>query len=136
MKKFSSYSTARCSYSGTTGKRSCTIGSVATGFCVLYFSIFDRVLSELHRRFDESRSFVLAVAFCSPKSKDFLKLTSMMPPVEECPDVINVTNLESQLAVAQNLTKRSNLGTTEDFYTLLSSMQQAFPDLLVSFALL
>ena len=60
----------------------------------------------------------------------------MMPPVEECPDVINVTNLESQLAVAQNLTKQSNLGTTEDFYTLLSSMQQAFPDLLVSFALL
>ena len=57
------------------GKRSCTTGSVATGFCVLYFSILDRVLSELHRRFEKSRSFVLAVASCSPKSKDFLKLT-------------------------------------------------------------
>ena len=54
----------------------------------------------------------------------------MMPLVEECPDAIDITNLESQLAVAQNLTKQSNLGTTEDFYMLLSSMQQAFPDLL------
>ena len=56
----------------------------------------------------------------------------MMPLVEECPDAIDVTNLESQLAVAQNLTKRSELEleTTEDFYTLLTSMQQAFPDLL------
>ena len=63
--------------------------SVATGFRVLYFSILDRILSELHRRFDESRRFVLAVAACSLKSKDFLKLTSMMPLVEECPDSYN-----------------------------------------------
>ena len=54
----------------------------------------------------------------------------MMPLVEECPDAIDVTNLESQLAVTQNITKRSKLETTEGFYTLLTSMQQAFPDLL------
>ena len=71
------------------GRRSCTTESVATGFRVLYFSILDRILSELHRRFDESRRFVLAVAACSLKSKDFLKLTSMMPLVEECPDSYN-----------------------------------------------
>ena len=53
-----------------------------------------------------------------------------MPLVEECSSEIDVTNWESQLAVAQNLTKRSNLETTEEFYVLLTSMQQAFPDLI------
>ena len=60
----------------------------------------------------------------------YMKLTSMMPLVEECPDTIDVANLESQLAVAQNLTKRLNLETTEEFYEQLTSMKQAFPDLL------
>ena len=118
------------------GTRSCTTGSVATSFHVLYFLILDRILSELRRRFDESRSFVLAVAACSLQSQDFLKLTLMMPLVEEYPDSIDVTNLESQLAVAQNLAKQSNLVTIEEFYVLLTSMQQAFQIYFILFVLL
>ena len=37
--------------------------------CVLYFSIVDKVLGELHRRFDEYREIILAVAACCPKSR-------------------------------------------------------------------
>ena len=85
------------------GKWSCTTVLDTTGFHIPNFLILDQIQSELHRRFDKSWNFK-AVAACSPGHKDILKLTPMMPLIEECPDEIDVTNLESQLAVAQNLT--------------------------------
>ena len=109
------------------GKRSHNEVSVKATSRVLFFSIIDRILSELHRRFDESRGIILAVAACSPKSKHFLKVTTVKPLAEEC--FIDVSSLEPQLAVAQNLVSQQHIETTEQLYSLLSSMQAAFPDL-------
>ena len=39
-----------------------------------------------------------------------------------------MSNLEPQLAVAQNLVSQQHVETTEQLYILLSSMQTAFPD--------
>ena len=109
------------------GKRSHNEVSVQATSRVLFFSIIDRILSELHRRFDESRGIILAVAACSPKSKHFLKVTTVKPLADEC--FIDVSSLEPQLAVAQTLVSQKHIETTEQLYSLLSSMQAAFPDL-------
>ena len=42
---------------------------------------------------------------------------------------IDLSNLEPQLGVAENLVSQQHVETTEQFYILLSSMQTAFPDL-------
>ena len=93
---------------------------------VLCFSIVDKVLGELHRRFDESREIILAVAACCPKCNHFLDAATVKPLADECS--IEMANLEPQLAVAKNLVNQ-HVQTTEDLYILLSSMQAAFPDL-------
>ena len=52
----------------------------------------DKVLAEFHRRFDDSREIVLAVAACSPKSKHFFEGTAIKPLAYEC--FIDLTTLE------------------------------------------
>lgn len=93
---------------------------------VLFYSIVDKILAEFHRRFDESREIVLAVAACSPKSKHFFEVAAIKPLAEECS--LDLSTLEPQLAVARNLIVQQSLQTMEDVYSLLSSMQTAFPD--------
>lgn len=63
----------------TLGRRSQHDDSAQAKNQVLFFSMVDKVLAELHHHFDESREIVLAVAVCSPESTHFFEAVTVKP---------------------------------------------------------
>ena len=94
----------------------------------LYYYIIDKVLVELHSRFDDSREIILAVAACNPNSKSFLNYSAILPLANECS--VDVSGLNGELQVVNNLlSKNKGVETTEDLYSYLCTVNPAFPNL-------
>ena len=109
------------------GRRSCTVTSHENSH-VLYFLILEKVISEIHRCFDESRTAILAVAACDPNSMQFLDIDTLKPLANEYN--IDLSILELQLSVAKSMLFRNvDVKTLEDVYHSIASMSTAFPHL-------
>ena len=78
-----------------------TSGSTTIIYRCIYYKVTDDFLTELKRRFDDSRDNILAISSCSPQSKNFFDHDVLQPLAVECG--IEMVRLSPQLDIVRNM---------------------------------
>ena len=108
----------------TTGSRADS-PSLEAKYRRIYFDVMDKVLVELHNRFDVTSPILRGIASCNPKSPTFFDVEAIKPLAASYS--IDLDCLEPELTVAKQLIQSNGVQSVHKSLQLLAQMKDAFP---------
>ena len=108
----------------TTGSRADS-PSLEAKYRRIYFDVMDKVLVELHNRFDVTSPILRGIASCNPKSPSFFDVEVIKPLAASYS--IDLDCLEPELTVAKQLIQSNGVQSVHKSLQLLAQMKDAFP---------
>ena len=114
----------------STGSREPTSTSVSNTLKItFYFPTLDTFLAELNNRFDDKNlSIMTGIQACHPKCHNFLDIVALQVLIDVYE--LDGSNLLSEVNVAKRTLSGKGLETTNDVFSTLMPLKDAFPTLL------